>query len=63
MKWKNISELIENTDWDTEFEYRDSIASVKNMLEEFTKYAKENAPKRNTESNGSKIPRERKKAT
>ena len=61
VKWTNISELIENTDWDKEFEYRDAIASGKNMLDELTKYAKENAPKRNTQSNGSKIPRERKK--
>ena len=31
------------------------------MLEEIIKWANENAPKRNTQSKGSKIPRERKK--
>ena len=61
VKWKNITGQIENIDWDKEFESRDAIADGKNMLEEFTKCAKENAPKRNTQSNGSKIPRERKK--
>ena len=61
VKWKNIAGMIEDIDWDQEFESRNSIAGTKNMLEKFTKCAKENAPKRNTQSNGSKIPKERKK--
>ena len=61
VKWKNITEMIEDIDWDQEIESRNSIAGAKNMLEKFTKCAKENAPKRNTQSNGSKIPKERKK--
>ena len=61
VKWKNIAGMIEDIDWDQEFESRNSIACGKNMLEKFTKCAKENAPKRNTQSNGSKIPKERKK--
>ena len=61
VNWKNIFRMIEEIDWDQEFEPRNAIASGKNMLEKFTKCAKENAPKRNTQSNGSKIPRERKK--
>ena len=61
VKWKRIIEMMEDIDWDQEFESRDSIAGGKNMLDKFTKCAKENAPKRNTQSNKSKIPRERKK--
>ena len=61
VKWKNINGMIENIDWDKEFESRNAIAGAKNMLKEITKCAKENATKRNTQSNGSKIPRERKK--
>ena len=62
VKWKNITALIEeDIEWDKEFESKDAIESGKYMLEKLTKYAEENAPKRNTQSNGSKIPRERKK--
>jgi len=62
VKWKNITTLIEeDTEWDKDFESKDAIESGKYMLEKLTKYAEENAPKRNTQSNGSKIPRERKK--
>ena len=61
MKWKNIIRMMEDIDWDQEFESGDSIAGGKNMIEKFSKCAKENAPKRNTQSNRSKIPRERKK--
>ena len=61
VKWKNITGMIEDIDWDQEIESRNSIAGTKNMLEKITKCAKENAPKRNTQSNGSKIPKERKK--
>ena len=53
--------MIEDIDWDQEFETRNSIAGGKNLLKKLTKCAKENAPKRNTQSNGSKIPKERKK--
>ena len=61
VKWKNIIRMMEDLDWDQEFESGDSIAGGKNMIEKFSKCAKENAPKRNTQSNRSKIPRERKK--
>merc|ERR1711874_236195 len=47
VKWKNITELIEkDTEWDKEFVSKDAIESGKYMLEKFTKYAEENAPKR-----------------
>ena len=61
VKWKRITEMIEDIDWDQDFESRDAIAGGKNVLEKLTICARENAPKRNNQNNGSKIPRERKK--
>ena len=61
VKWKRIIEMIEDIDWDKDFESRDAIAGGKNVLEKLTICARENAPKRNNQNKGSKIPRERKK--
>ena len=37
VKWKNITGLIENIDWDKAFESRNAIAGGKNMLEDIKK--------------------------
>ena len=61
VKWKRIIEMIEDIDWDKDFESSDAIAGGKNVLEKLVICARENAPKRNNQNKGSKIPRERKK--
>jgi len=61
VNWKNINERIEDIDWEQDFESRDAITGGKNCLEKLTNCAMENAPRRNNQSNGSKIPKERKK--
>ena len=53
--------MIEDIDWEQDFESRDAIEGGKNCIEKVKNYATENAPKRNNQSNGSKIPKERKK--
>ena len=61
VNWKNINKMIEDVDWEQDFESRDAIEGGKNCIEKVKNYATENAPKRNNQSNGSKIPKERKK--
>ena len=56
-----VPQVIEDIDWEQDFESRDAIAGGKNCLEKLTNCAMQNAPKRNNQSNGSKIPKERKK--
>ena len=60
VKWKKITEIIEETDWDQEFESKDSIKGGEGFLDRITDCAKENAPMRSKQGQGSKIPRERK---
>ena len=61
VKWENIIGMMEDTDWDQEFESKDSIKGGEEFLETITNCAKENAPKRSKQGSTSKIPRERKK--
>ena len=61
VKWENIIGMMEDTDWDKEFESKDSIKGGEEFLETITNCAKENAPKRSKQGSASKIPRERKK--
>ena len=54
VKWKKITEIIEKTDWDHEFESKDAIKSGEEFLDRITDCAKENAPMRSKQGQGSK---------
>ena len=51
--------MMEDTGWDQEFESKCAIQGGEEFLELIANYAKENAPKRSQQGNGSKIPREK----
>ena len=61
VKWENIIGMMEDTDWEQEFDSKDARKGGEEFLETITKCAKENAPKRSKQGSTSKIPRERKK--
>ena len=61
VKWKNINEIIEDTNWEQNFEAKDMIQSGKEFETVITNSAIENAPKKSQQGNNRKIPRERKK--
>ena len=61
VKWKDINRIIEETNWEQNFETKDVIQSSKEFEEIITNTAIENAPKRSKLGNFRKIPKERKR--
>ena len=61
VKWKNINRIIEDTNWEQNFENKGMIQSGKEFEVLITNSAIENAPRKSKQGNNRKIPKERKK--
>ena len=61
VKWENINRIIEDTNWEQNFENKGMIQSGKEFEVLITNSAIENAPRKSKQGNNRKIPKERKK--